>query len=271
MFQRASIRRFLPLAAVMLCCSLAVAQQDTKPAKKCKPKDTACNNAQSSSDASGSSSQPQSMHDQFPFPTEDSKHGGDAEGTPSAPPAQAANPNGLPQMPTDPVPDPPASSEKPMHIPRNSDDAAGSSSSGSSSSSSGSSSSSSDDDSDVAPTTEAPNAPVKAAPLKNYGAKDSIEVIREKLDKTRVPDDIKVGKYYMDTGNTQGAYLRFKDAVSYDPEDPDARFYLAEAASKLKHRDEAVANYQECLKLDPGGDHDKASRRALTELGISAK
>jgi hypothetical protein len=208
------------------------------------------------------------MHDQFPFPTEDSKHGDDVEGTSSAPPAQAPKQNGLPQMPTDPVPDPPAESEKPMHIPRNSDDA---SSSSSSSGSSSSSSSSADDDSDVAPTTAAPNAPVKAAPLKNYGAKDNMEVIREKLDKTRVPDDLKVGKYYMDTGNTQGAYLRFKDAVSYDPEDPDARFYLAEAASKLKHHDEAVTNYQECLKLDPGGDHDKASRHALTQLGISAK
>jgi hypothetical protein len=264
MFRCASIRRFLPLAAAMLCCNLAVAQQDAKPAKKCKPKDTACNSAQSPSDASGSSSQPQSMHDQFPFPTEDSKHGDDAEGPPSAPPASAPKQNGLPQMPTDPVPDPPAGSEKPMHIPRNGDDAAGSSGSSSSSSSA-------DDDSDVAPTTEAPNAPVKSAPLKNYGAKDSTEVIREKLDKTRVPDDIKVGKYYMDAGNTQGAYLRFKDAVGYDPEDPDARFYLAEAASKLKHRDEAVTNYQECLKLDPGGDHDKAARRALTQLGISAK
>ena len=269
MFRPAPIRRILPIAVAVLSCCIAIAQQappplqqDVKPAKKCKPKDTLCNQAQKQSSSSSSSSdQPQSMHDQFPFPTDDSKHGGDAEGTPPAPAAPAANPNGLPAMPTTPVPDPPAESEKPMNLPRDS----------SGSLPPGTSSSSSSDDDDVAPTTADPNAPIKAAPLKDYGAKDSNEVIREKLDKTRLPDDLKVGRYYMDSGNTQGAYLRFKDAVSLDAEDPDARFYLAEAASKLNHREEAVSNYQECLKLDPGGDHDKAARRALAKLGVTAQ
>jgi hypothetical protein len=277
MFRLAPIRRILSLAVMaVLSCNIASAQQapppllqqDTKPAKKCKPKDTACKSAQDSSQnstssdsSSSSSSQPQSLHDQFPFPTDDSRHGGDAEGTTPAPSAPPANPNGLPAMPTTPTPDPPAESEKPMNLPRDS----------SGSLPPGTSSSSSSDDDDVAPTTEAPNAPVKAAPLKNYGAKDSDEVIREKLDKTRLPDDLKVGRYYLDSGNNQGAYLRFKDAVSLDSEDPDARFYLAEAASKLNHRDEAIANYQECLKLDPGGDHDKAARRALAKFGVTAK
>lgn len=273
MFHVAQIRRILPLAAAaVLACGIALAQQaqqDTKPAKKCKAKDTSCNSTQNSSQnssssdsSSSSSSQPQSLHEQFPFPTDDSKHGGNAEGTPTAPSAPAANPNGLPAMPTTPVPDPPAESEKPMNLPP---DSSGSLPPGTSSSSS------SADDDDVAPTTADPNAPVKAGPLKNYGAKDSSEVIREKLDKTRLPDDLKVGRYYMDSGNTQGAYLRFKDAVSLDDQDPDARFYLAEAASKLNKHDEAVANYQECLKLDPGGDHDKAARRALAKLGVTAQ
>jgi len=272
MFHLAPIRRILPLAIMAaLSSSIAAAQQapppllqqDTKPAKKCKAKDTACKAAQDSSSPSNSSSsnQPKSLHDEFPFPTDDSRHGGDAEGTTPAPSAPPANPNGLPAMPTTPTPDPPAESEKPMNLPRDS----------SGSLPPGTSSSSSSDDDDVAPTTEAPDAPVKAAPLKNYGAKDSDEVIREKLDKTRLPDDLKVGRYYLDSGNNQGAYLRFKDAVSLDAEDPDARFYLAEAAYKLNHRDEAIANYQECLKLDPGGDHDKAARRALAKLGVTAQ
>lgn len=266
MFRLSPIRRFLSLAvAAVLFCGIAMAQQDTRPAKKCKAKDTSCNstpNPSSSPDSSSSSSsQPQSMHDQFPFPTDDSKHGGDAEGTPPASSAPATNPNGLPAMPTTPVPDPPADSERPMNLPPDS----------SGSLPPGTSSSSSSDDDDVAPTTEAPNAPVKAAPLKNYGAKDSDEAIREKLDKTRLPDDLKVGRYYLDSGNNQGAYLRFKDAVSLDDQDPDARFYLAEAASRLNHREEAIANYQQCLKLGPGGDHDKAARRALTKLGVTAQ
>jgi len=249
---------------VLLACGMVHAQ-DAKPAKKCKPKDAACTaaNADSSSSSNGNAP-PKSMNEQFPFPTEDSKRGSNADDSDTQKPAT----NGMPEMPTSGVPDPPAESEKPMKIPPGgvlppgTSDASGSSSS---------SSSADDDDSDVAPTVAPSNAPVKAAPLKNYGAHDSIEAIRARLDKTRVPDDLKVGKYYMDTGNSMGAYLRFKDAVDIDPENPEAHFYLAEAASKLNKHDEAISNYQICLNLDPDGDHDKASRKALSKLGVTAK
>ncbi len=73
----------------------------------------------------------------------------------------------------------------------------------------------------------------------------------------------------MKDGNAQGAYLRFKDAVDHAPDEPDARFGLAEAAGKLNKRDEAVLNYREYLRLDPAGDHDKASRKALQRLGVA--
>lgn len=231
-----------------LLCGIAAAQSG-KPANKCKPKDTSC----ASTAAADSSSQDKSLHDQFPFPTDDSKHGGDAEG---AIPAPAAPAKGMPEMPTSGVPDPPAESEKPMNLPPDS-----------SSSLPPGTSSSAEDDSDVAPTTAAPNAPIKAAPLKNYGAREDSATVRARLDKTRVPDDLKVGKYYLQSGNPQGAYLRFKDAADFDTEDPDAHFYLAEAAGKLNKRDEAIAAYREYLKLDPDGDHDKAARKALAALG----
>ncbi len=98
-----------------------------------------------------------------------------------------------------------------------------------------------------------------------------MSVARAKLEETRVADDLKVGGFYMKDGNAQGAYLRFKDAVDHAPDDSDARFNLAEAAIRLSKRDEAILNYREYLRLDPGGDHDKQSRKALGKLGAAAE
>ena len=151
----------------------------------------------------------------------------------------------------------------------------GYSSSGSSSSSSssdgGSPNAAADDDADVAPTTAAPNAPVKASKLKDLGSRGDMSAARLKLEATRVADDLKIAKFYMNDGNTQGAYLRYKDAVDHAPDDAEARFGLAQAASKLKKTEEAVLNYREYLKLDADGDHDRDVRQALAKLGAPAQ
>ena len=70
----------------------------------------------------------------------------------------------------------------------------------------------------------------------------------------------------MDQGDLAGAYLRGKDAVKIMPDDPEAHFVLAEIASKLNKRDEAIAEYNACLKLDPDEKQAKDSRKALTRL-----
>jgi hypothetical protein len=277
--RRAALRFVAAMAFAMACGTACIHAQDAKPANpKCKvgSKDPACTPTPPPSAASdnpfpvddsrnGSSTTPgqagktpaapASTASDNPFPVEDSKHGAKAPGN-----------NNFPDMPTTDVPDPPASSEKPMKIPPG----GYSSSSGGDDAPSSSSSHHSDDD-DVAPTTAAPNAPVKASALKDYGSHGDMSAARAKLEKTRIQDDLKIGSFYMKDGNTQGAYLRFKDAVDHDPEDPDARYSLAEAASKLNKKDEAILNYRECLKIDPAGDHDKASRKALEKLGATAQ
>ena len=134
-----------------------------------------------------------------------------------------------------------------------------------------SSSSATDDGDDVPPTAAAPDAPVKASALRDLGSRGDTSAARTRLEQTRVADDLKVGAYYLQTGNTQGAYLRFKDAADHAPDEPDARFGLAESASKLNKRDEAVLNYREYLRLDTGGDHDKAARKALNRLAAAAQ
>lgn len=211
---------------------------------------------------------PPSSAADFAFPVEDSKHGADPDGVPQT--SRAGHQDGaLPDMPTSGVPDPPASSERPLA------DGHGSSSSSSSNDNlppgTSSSADANDADDDIAPTTAAPNAPIKSSRLKDLGSRGDTSAAREKLEQTRVADDIKVGLFYTKDGNTQGAYLRFKDALERAPDDPDIRFYLAESANRLNKREEAVLNYRECLQLDPGGDHDRASRKALAKLGASAQ
>ena len=174
-------------------------------------------------------------------------------------------------MPTEAVPDPPASSERPLRLPPGYSGSSSSASDDAPAGNAGSSSSRSADDEDVAPTTAAPDAPVRSSALKDLGSRGDTSQARAKLEQTRVADDLKVGGFYMKDGNTQGAYLRFKDAADHAPDDPDVRFNLAEAAGKLNKRDEAVLNYQEYLRMDPGGDHDKATRKALGRLGAAAR
>jgi Tfp pilus assembly protein PilF len=78
-----------------------------------------------------------------------------------------------------------------------------------------------------------------------------------------------VSHYYVTTGNFLGAYMRAQDAVKTIPDDPLAHFALAEAAANLKKKDQAVAEYQIYLKLDPDGEKAKAARRALQDLNAT--
>ncbi|MGI4853845.1 MAG: tetratricopeptide repeat protein [Janthinobacterium lividum] len=256
----------LALGAVCLCLPLT-AQTTKAPAADCKAgaSSAACSPTRNEGTAvPGGTAAPVPPNIAFPFPVEDSKHAG--SGNVETP---AANPAGLPAMPTGATPDPPASSNRPMKLPpgysgsssSDSDDAPGAASSSSRSAA----------DDDVAPTTAAPDAPIKSSALKDLGSRGDTSAARAKLQQTRVADDLKVGGFYMKDGNTQGAYLRFKDALDRAPDDPDTRFNLAEAAWKLNKREEAVSNYQAYLRLDPGGDHDKASRKALSKMGVAGQ
>jgi hypothetical protein len=82
----------------------------------------------------------------------------------------------------------------------------------------------------------------------------------------REAEDLDIAHYYSQTGDLKGAYLRSQDAVKTAPDDPDAHFALAEAALKLNKRDEAIAEYTACLKLDPIDKEAKAARKELARL-----
>jgi Tfp pilus assembly protein PilF len=95
-----------------------------------------------------------------------------------------------------------------------------------------------------------------------------VNPVGTKLQSTeeREAEDLSVAKFYTDTGNLQGAYLRSQDAVKTAPDDPDAHFALAGAAQRLNKRDEAIAEYNTCLKLDPEDKEANAARKALERL-----
>ena len=85
-------------------------------------------------------------------------------------------------------------------------------------------------------------------------------------DDERVDEDLKVAKFYMKDDNLPGAYLRAKDAVKTQPDYSATHLALAQIAQKMKKKDEAIAEYQAYLKLDPGGDQAKAAQSALEKL-----
>jgi hypothetical protein len=79
-------------------------------------------------------------------------------------------------------------------------------------------------------------------------------------------EDLRVGQLYMGENNYAGAYSRFKEATLVNPGSTDAVFYLAEAARKSAHLDEAAKNYQLYLQADPKGKHGKDAKKALAQL-----
>ncbi len=133
------------------------------------------------------------------------------------------------------------------------------------SSSSSSSSSRGDDPSADAP--DDPAAVSKGDPPEGTSVHRKLpKVQRVQTDDERVDEDLRVAKFYMRDDNLPGAYLRAKDAVKVQPDYSAGHFALGEIAQKMKKKDEAVAEYQTYLKLDPAGEKAKAARLALEQL-----
>jgi TolA-binding protein len=138
----------------------------------------------------------------------------------------------------------------------------------------GESSSSSGDD----PTPADPGTTPDAAGLKDKGSEGSATPQRHLLHRVNPPgtklqsadereaEDLSVAHFYTQSGDLKGAYLRTQDAVKTAPDDPDAHFALAETALKLNKRDEAIAEYTACLKLDPDDKEAKAAHKELARL-----
>lgn len=183
-----------------------------------------------------------SVAEQFPFPGETSKPPASAPDSPapaSTPPPNSPSPTATP---SDAAAQHPFPTTPPPKLPDND---------------SSSSSSSSADDPTMPPDDVVPTPTTRHRLPK---------VEKVQSDDERVDEDISIAKFYMNDENYQGAYLRAQDAIKIQPDYPLAHFTLAQVAQKMKKKDEAVAEYQVYLKLDPDGDKAKAAKQALAEL-----
>jgi hypothetical protein len=176
---------------------------------------------------------------QFPFPGEPAKPANPPDSpTPATTPSDAAAQHPFPTQPPPKLP--------------------GDDSSSSSSSSSG-------DDPSAATPGDTPT-PGGDPPEGTSVHRKLPKVKRVQTDDERVDEDLRVSKFYLNDENYQGAYLRAKDAVQVQPDYSATHFALAEIAQKMKKKDEAIAEYQTYLKLDPDGEKAKAAKKALAEL-----
>jgi tetratricopeptide (TPR) repeat protein len=86
-------------------------------------------------------------------------------------------------------------------------------------------------------------------------------------DPVRAKKDAEVGSFYLNSGDYQGALLRYQDATSADPTNVDAIFGLAETQRRLKKNADAARNYQLYLEIVPNGPKSKQALKALKTLG----
>ena len=105
-------------------------------------------------------------------------------------------------------------------------------------------------------------------------SKDNIPSQRRRLpkveklqsDEERAAEDIDIAKFYETTGDLNAAYLRARDAVKYQPSDPEAHFMLGHIAQKLNKREEATVEFNSYIQLEPDGQKIKQVRKALIQL-----
>lgn len=221
---------------------------DRSSGQKDEGKATSSNNP-----CSSTTSKEPSASERFPFP-----------GEPAVPMPSGSSSN-APEAPTPAVKDHSTADQHPF--PGAAPPMPGSDSSSSSSSSSSDSSSSADEPS------ENPTPDAARSPLDEKGDNPRASVRRklpkvEKLqsDEERATEDLEIAQFYEDKGDLNAAYLRARDAVKFQPSDPEAHFVLGHLAEKLHKRDEAIAAYNAYLQLEPDGQKIKQARKALAQL-----
>jgi len=251
----------LLVAALGVTARDARAQQADKPSAQCPDEQSGKNTEQGGSQGKNGqkaksaaapceTSAPTSdapASQRFPFPGE------------SAPPMQGQSAPDAPDKQTAPAKAPSASDKYPFPgsappMP------------GESSSSSSSSSSSADPNDPPAPADSGPPLDDKGDNPRAATRRKLPKVQKLQSDEERAAEDLDVAKFYEQSGDLNAAYLRARDAVKVQPSDPEAHFALGHLAQKLNKRDEAIAEFNSYLQLEPDGEKIKQARKALSQL-----
>ena len=79
----------------------------------------------------------------------------------------------------------------------------------------------------------------------------------------RVDDDLNTADLYMKNGNYRGGYLRYQDALQYDPTNDTALYGLADALCKENQTGEAMAQFKSYATSNPQGKYAKKAEKML--------
>jgi tetratricopeptide (TPR) repeat protein len=121
------------------------------------------------------------------------------------------------------------------------------------------------------PKDDAKNHPQSGAAIVDSEEQPSDTGEMHPWDPHRAAKDVEVGDYYFKRKNYRGALERYKDALTYKPNDATANFRLAECEEKTGNMSDAVQHYQAYLKILPEGPFATDAQKALERLKTTAK
>jgi len=111
-------------------------------------------------------------------------------------------------------------------------------------------------------------AAVSQSPVDDAPAPDAVQEMKP-WNPYRAAKDDEVGDFYFKRKSYRAALARYQDALAWKDNDAIANFRMAQCYEKLDQPTEAIAHYQEYLKILPQGPLSKDAHKALQRLHAS--
>lgn len=86
---------------------------------------------------------------------------------------------------------------------------------------------------------------------------------RDQTQDGRVKDDLNTADFYMKNGNYRGAFMRYDDALQYDPQNDVALFGKAMAMCKQNLTSDAMAHFKSYAENNPQGKYALKAEKML--------
>jgi hypothetical protein len=86
---------------------------------------------------------------------------------------------------------------------------------------------------------------------------------RDQTPDGRVDDDLNTADLYMKNGNYRGGYLRYRDALQYDPTNDTALYGLADALCQENQTGAAMAHFKSYATNNPRGKYARKAEKML--------
>ncbi len=99
--------------------------------------------------------------------------------------------------------------------------------------------------------------------IKRHGRED--EFTEDLNPAGRIKNDLHVADFYLNDWNYNGAYMRYKDVLQFDPLNESALFGMAKSACLQNMSAEALAQFKNYLQVYPDGAHAKEAQKFLSK------